>query len=129
MNIEKEYHLNRRMFFLINDELVIPKAGSDKSHFDWLKSNGYSQEKSENIIKNSLRGALNPDGSIRFFVGKDRTINNEIEKKFFEILPKLVETFNLKPGTIIGGGVKEGKVGEVWPAIKEYGQVKDYIIL
>ena len=124
---EKEYHKQRRMFFVINGELVLPEMGSDKSHREWLETNGYSQEDSKNIIENNLRGVINPDGSLRFFVGKNRVINEEIEKNFFEILPELVKTFNLKPETVIGGGVKQGNIGEVWPAIKEYGQIKDYI--
>ena len=124
---EKEYHRSRRMFFVINNELVLPEMGSDKSHKEWLETNGYSQEDSKNIIENNLRGVINPDGSLRFFVGKNRVINEEIEKNFFEILPELVKTFNLKPETVIGGGVKQGNIGEVWPAIKEYGQIKDYI--
>lgn len=124
---EKEYHKQRKMFFLIKNKIIIPEAGSDKSHKEWLELNGYSQEESEKIIENNLRGVVNPDGTLRFFVGKDRTINDRIEEKFFEILPELVKIFNLKSETIIGGGVKEGKAGEVWPAIKEYGQVKDYI--
>lgn len=124
---EKEYHKQRRMFFLINDEIIIPEIGSDKSHKEWLESNGYSQEESKNIIENKLRGVVNPDGNLRFFVGNNRVVNEEIEKNFFEILPRLIEKFNLKPETLIGGGVKEGKVGEFWPAIKEYGQIKDYL--
>jgi hypothetical protein len=124
---EKEYHKQRRMFFVINDELVLPEVGSDKSHREWLETNGYSQEDSKNIIENNLRGVINPDGSLRFFVGNNRVVNKEIEKKFFKILPELVKIFNLKPETIIGGGVKQGNIGEVWPAIKEYGQIKDYI--
>lgn len=126
---EKEYHKQRRMFFVINDELVLPEIGSDKSHKEWLETNGYSQEDSKNIIENNLRGVINPDGSLRFFVGNNRVINKEIEKKFFKILPELVRIFNLKPETVIGGGVKQGNIGEVWPAMKEYGQVKDYIKL
>ncbi len=124
---EKEYHRSRRMFFVIGNELVLPESGSDKSHKEWLELNGYSVDEVKKIIETQLRGVLNPDKSIRFFVGKDRTVTNEIEEKFFEILPELVIAFDLRPETIIGGGVKQGKVGEVWSAIKEYGQVKDYI--
>ena len=74
-----------------------------------------------------MRGALNPDGNIRFYITEECVINDEIEKKFFEILSELVEIFNLKPETLIGGGVIKQKPGKIWPAIKEYGQVKDYI--
>jgi hypothetical protein len=124
---EKEYHKARRMFFLINNELIIPESGSDKSHLEWLIENGYTKDKAENIIETVLRGVVNPDGNIRFFIGKDWGINEEIEKKFFEILPKLFEIFKLNPDAIIGGGNIKGKVGDFWVARKEYGKVKDFI--
>ncbi len=124
---EKEYHRSRRMFFVINNELVLPEKGSEKSHREWLEDNGYSKDEAEKIINTEMRGALNPDGNIRFYITEECVINDEIEKKFFEILSELVEIFNLKPETLIGGGVIKQKPGKIWPAIKEYGQVKDYI--
>ena len=125
--MEKEYHRNRRMFFVIDNELVIPETGSDKSHLEWLISNGYTSEEAEKIIETVLRGVINPDGNVRFFIGKDWGVNKEIEKKFFEILPKLVEIFKLDPDSIIGGGTIKGDVGDFWPARKEYGKVKDFL--
>lgn len=82
---EKEYHKARRMFFLINNELVIPKKGSDKSHLEWLRENGHTQEEAKSIIETVMRGVVNPDGNVRFFIGKNWEVNKEIEKKFFEI--------------------------------------------
>ena len=125
---EKEYHQSRRMFFVINGQLVLPEVGSPKSHKEWLESNSYSSDEVKRIIDTELRGVLNPDGNIRFYVGENWEINSEIEKKFFEILPNLVKIFSLSPEVKIGGGAIKQKIG-IWPAIKDYGQVKDYIIL
>jgi len=124
---EKEYHRKRRMFFWIDNKLVVPEAGSEKSHKEWLESNGRTKEMAKYIIDNELRGAINPGGNIIFYVGENMTLNEEIEKKFFGMLPSLVKKFNLGPETLIGGGVKIGKVGDIWPAIKEYGKVKDFL--
>lgn len=124
---EKEYHKNRRMFFWIDNKLVIPEAESDKSHYEWLIVNGYSQQEAENIIKTVLRGVVNPDGNIRFYIGENWDINEEIEKKFFEILPELVEKLNIDQEAIIGGGTIKGKIGDFWEARKEYGKVKEFI--
>ncbi|MPM23364.1 hypothetical protein SDC9_69836 [bioreactor metagenome] len=123
---EKEYHKKRRMFFLINNELVLPESGSDKSHMEWLLSQGKTINEAKNIIDNNLRGVVNPDGNIRFYIGENWEINEEIEKKFFEILPKIVEIFKISPEAIIGGGTIKGKIGDFWKARKEYGKVKDY---
>lgn len=124
---EREYHKQRRMFFWIDNQLVIPEAGSDKSHIEWLMANGRTKEEAENIIETVLRGVINPDGNVRFFIGKDWEIDNEIEKKFFEILPELVEKLNINLDAIIGGGVMKGKIGDFWPARKEYGKIKDFL--
>ena len=124
---EKKYHKKRRMFFLINNELVLPESGSDKSHMEWLLSQGKTISEAKNIIDNNLRGAVNPDGNIRFYIGENWEINEEIEKKFFEILPKIVETLKINPEAIIGGGTIKGRIGDFWQARKEYGKVKDFI--
>lgn len=124
---EKEYHKARRMFFLIDGDLVIPKKGSDKSHLEWLMENGYTPKEADRIIETVLRGVVNPDGNIRFFIGRNWEVNEEIEKKFFDILPKLIETFRLEPEAIIGGGTIKGDIGDFWPAKKEYGKVGDFI--
>lgn len=126
MNKEKEYHKARRMFFLINDKLVIPEKGSDKSHMEWLVENGHTQKEAKTIIETVMRGVVNPDGNLRFYTGEDFEINEKIEKKFFEILPKLVDIFSLNPEVIIGGGTIKGNIGDFWPPRKEYGKVEDF---
>jgi len=125
---EKEYHRNRRMFFVIDDNLVIAQVNSEKSHFEWLIEQFWPEDKAIEFIETGLRGVLNPDGNIRFYTGENWEINEEIEKKFFEILPELVEKLKISPEAIVGGGVIRGEVGEFWPARKEYGKVKDFIL-
>jgi hypothetical protein len=130
MNIqqEKQYHKLRRMFFLIDGKLVLPEKNCPKSHKEWLETNKYTKEEVQRIINTQLRGVLNPDGNIRFYVGENWEINQDIEKKFFEILPELIKIFELGPEVKIEGGAIKQEVG-VWPARKEYGYVKNYIIL
>lgn len=124
---EGQYHRTRRMFFLINGKLVIPEVGSSKSHKEWLESNGYLPDEAQKIIDTELRGALNPDGNIRFYVGENWEINENIEEKFFKILPELVKIFNLGPETKIEGGAVQQEEGKIWPGRKYYGKIKDYI--
>ncbi len=124
---EKEYHRNRRMFFLIDDNLIIAPANSEKSHYDWLIEQYWPEEKAIEFIRTGLRGVLNPDGNIRFYTGENWDINEEIEAKFFGIFDELVKRLNIGPEAKIGGGVVKGEVGDFWPPRKEYGKVKDYI--
>lgn len=124
---EKEYHRNRRMFFLIDDNLIIAPANSEKSHYDWLIEQYWPEEKAIEFIRTGLRGVLNPDGNIRFYTGENWDINEEIEAKFFGIFDELVKRLNISPEAKIGGGVVKGEAGDFWPPRKEYGKVKDYI--
>ena len=127
MKGEKEYHRSRRMFFVIDDNLVIAEANSEKSHFEWLLEQYWPEEKATEFIETGLRGALNPDGNIRFYIRESCEINEEIEKKFFDILPELVEKLNISLDAKVGGGVIKGEIGKLWPPRKEYGKVKDLI--
>lgn len=124
---EKEYHRSRRMFFVINNNLVIAEPNSDKCHYDWLIEQYWSEEKATKFIETGLRGVIDPDGNIKFFTGKNWDINNKIEIKFFEILDELVKKMNVSPEAKVGGGAIKGEEGKIWPPRKKYGQVKDYI--
>ena len=124
---ENEYHKARRMFFVIDDNLIIAEANSDKSHFEWLISQFWPEDKAIEFIRTGLRGVLNPDGNIRFYTGENWDINEEIEKIFFEKLTELVKKLEIDSEAIIGGGTIKGNIGEFWPARKEYGKVKDFI--
>lgn len=123
---EKQYHKSRRMFFFINEQLILPEKGSLKSHIEWLESNGYSAKEAKKVINTELRGVLNPDGNIRFYVGENWEVNDEIEKKFFEILPELIKIFELGTEVKIEGGALKQEIG-LWPARKSYGYIRDYI--
>lgn len=124
---EKEYHRARRMFFVINNELIIAPVGLGKSHFEWLQEQGYSDEKTKEIFENNLRGVVNPDGNVRFYVGENFEVNEKIEKEFFKFLPELVDKLEIKMEAEIGGGIIKQKVGTFWPAKKVYGKVRDFI--
>ena len=124
---EKEYHKARRMFFVIDDNLIIAEANSDKSHFEWLIEYFRSEDKAIEFIKTGLRGVLNPDGNIRFYTGENWEINKEIEEIFFKKLMELVNKLGIDSETIIEGGNIKGNIGAFWPPRKEYGKVKDFI--
>ncbi len=72
---EKEYHRSRRMFFVINNELVLPEKGSEKSHREWLEDNGYSKDEAEKI-KKEPRSFLNIE-----LINKTSPINKNIISK------------------------------------------------
>ena len=124
---EKEYHKARRMFFVIDDNLLIAEANSNKSHFEWLIEQFWPEDKAIEFIETGLRGVLNPDGNIRFYTGENWEVNEKIEAEFFGIFDELVKRLKISPEAKIGGGVIKGKTGDFWPARKEYGKVGDFI--
>ncbi len=127
MSSESDYHSKRQMFFVINNELVVAEKGSEKSHLEWLISNGKSLEEAERIIDTETRGVVNPDGQILFYKGKNWETDWESEAKFFEHLPELVQRLNLPIETPIGGGAVQQEIGRPWQPRKRYGLVRDCI--
>jgi isopentenyl-diphosphate delta-isomerase len=124
---EKKYHQQRRMFFLIDKKLVVVKKGVSLCHFDWLVSQGWTKKDAEKFISKELRGVIDPDGNLKFFVGKKWELNEEIEKKFFEIFPELVKRLKLKDEVKIYGGAIEKEIGQIWPGRKYYGSIGELI--
>jgi hypothetical protein len=124
---EKEYHKSRRMFFVIDDVLIIAGKGLNNSHSEWLKSKGWSNKKIKEFIDSELRGVLNPDGKIRFYTGKNFEVNKKIEKIFFKHLPCLVNKLNISLEAEIGGGTIVQEIGKFWPERKKYGKVENFI--
>lgn len=127
MNAEKKYHKSRRMFFVINEKLVLAEIGCKTSHYDWLINQGWSEEKATNFIKQKLRGVIDPDGNIKFFTKENWEINEKIENEFFKILPELVEKLKIKDQAKIFGGAIKQEVGKIWPPRKDYGTVGEIL--
>jgi ABC-type oligopeptide transport system substrate-binding subunit len=127
MNKEKEYHQQRRMFFIIDNNLVIAPRGQIKSHLEWLIDQYWPEEKAKEFIRTGLRGTVEGNGNIKFFTGENWEINEEIEQKFWDILPDLVEKLKINPEAEIGGGAIKQKPGIIWPERKKYGKVKKYL--
>jgi hypothetical protein len=127
MQPESEYHRKRRMFFVIDDNLVIAPANSKECHFDWLIEQYWPEKKATEFIKTGLRGVVDPDGNIKFFTGENWELNEEIEIKFFMILNELVKKLKINPEAKIGGGAIKQNEGTIWPARKDYGKVMEYI--
>lgn len=127
MDKEKEYYRQRRIFFKINENLVLGEKGFEGSHYDWLKNQGWTEQKTKEFIKNELRGTVDPDGNIKFFTGENWEINEKIEKDFFEILPELVEKLEIKNDTKVFGGAIKQEIGKIWPPRKDYGTVGEIL--
>lgn len=124
---EKKYHKSRKMFQLIDSKLVIAEPSFEGCHLDWLLNIGYSKEEAERIIDKEMRGVVDPDGNIKFFIGKGWDLNNKIELDFFKILPELIEKLDIKGDVKVGGGATKQEIGKIWPAKKDYGTVEELL--
>lgn len=71
-----------------------------------------------------VRGIVDQEGDVYFYVGYDFEINGKTEAIFFSHLKELVEELNLKSNVEIFGGLIKQDFGK-WPPRKGYGKIED----
>lgn len=101
----REFHKRRRMFCVKDEKLYIAKSGLDYSHAEWFEKEGWMTVKNDNFIYYAMRGIVDQDSNIYFYVGYNFEINLQIEKIFFRNLESLAKQLNLKPTSSIYGGL------------------------
>lgn len=120
----EKLHRQRRMFCVINGEVIIAPPNSPYSHAKWLEETGMPAEEIERVMSQSVRGMVNQDGDLRFYRGWDFTVDEEAEQELSRILPILEEKLSLKSDAKIFGGAIKGEPGTVWPPRKYYGTLE-----
>ena len=123
----RTFHKSRRMFCIYNNKLFIAEPNLSYSHAVWFEKRGWISKENDEIINEIVRGIVNSEGDVYFYVGYDFNINNEIEPIFFKHLNKLVKQLKLKPSAKIFGGLIKQESGSKWPSRKEYGLIKNYL--
>ncbi len=120
----RAFHLSRRMFYIYQNKLFVAESDLPYSHAVWFEKKGLISRKKDKLIDEIIRGIIDGDGNIYFYVGYDFEINKEIESLFFSHLKELTEKLKLKFNAKIFGGLIKQKVGK-WPPRRAYGKIKD----
>jgi hypothetical protein len=113
------FHENRRMFCIYNNELVIAEPNVPYSHAEWFEAKGWMSKEDDSLMDEIVRGYVDTEGNIYFYKGYDFRIDSETEQIFFRYLDELLNKFELKKEKCkVFGGMKrkEGK----WTSRKEY---------
>ena len=123
----RAFHKSRRMFCIYNDKLIIAEPNLSYSHAVWFEKEGWISKEEDRQMNEIIRGIVNEEGDVYFYVGYDFETNNKIESIFFNHLHELIKHLKLKPTAKIFGGLIKQKSGSKWPPRKEYGQIKNYL--
>lgn len=121
----KAFHHSRRMFCIYQNKLYIAEENLPYSHAVWFEKEGWISKEKDELMDEIIRGIVDNNGNVYFYVGYDFEINKKIEAIFFSHLKELVEKLKLKSNAKIFGGLIKQEVGKIWPPRKEYGKIED----
>jgi len=123
-----EFHKSRRMFCIYQNKLFIVNSNLPYSHAVWFEKEGWITRENDKLMNSLVRGIVDAEGNIYFYVGYDFEINEEVEKIFFSHLKELFFELKLNPNANIFGGLIKSNSGK-WPSRKNYGKIKDIFSL
>jgi hypothetical protein len=123
----KAFHKSRRMFCIYKGKLFFAEPNLTCSHAVWFEKEGWISKEEDQQMDKIVRGIINNEGDIYFYVGYDFQINTQTESIFFDYLDKIVEQLELKPTAKIFGGLAKQEGDSEFSPRKEYGQIKDYL--
>ncbi|MFC1682526.1 hypothetical protein ACFL0X_02830 [Nanoarchaeota archaeon] len=116
------FHKSRRMFCIYENKLFIAEPNLPYSHAVWFEKEGWISRKKDDLMDSLVRGIVDSNGDIYFYIRYDFEINGE--SIFFSHLKELVKKLNLKSNAKIFGGLIKQDYGK-WPPRKEYGKIED----
>lgn len=119
------FHKSRRMFCIYQNKLFIAEPNLPYSHAVWFEKEGWISRKKDELMDSIIRGIVDNNKDIYFYIGYNFEINKEIEPIFFSHLKEFVEKLNLESNTKIFGGLIKQEAGKIWPPRKEYGKLED----
>jgi hypothetical protein len=80
----------------------------------------------QHVIHNYVRGYIKGN-EITFYIGERFEINAEAVDQFRKHIKGLKSLLHLPEDMRVHGGVRIGEVGKVWPPIRYYGTIKEFI--
>ena len=117
----KEYHRSRKMFCIYKDKIYIAPSLLPHSHADWFENQGWIKKENDEKMQEIIRGIVDSNGNISFYIGYDFIINENVEEVFFSYLGELIKRLKLDENAeVYGGWIKEKDVPR-----KRYGKIKN----
>jgi len=123
----KKRHRSRRMFAIVNGSLKIAEPRVEYSHAVWFVQQGWIKNHDDPVFYEIVRGNVDKDQNIYFYVGYDFDITEESEKLFFTYLSDLVRALEIKSSGIVSGGLVKAAPGVQWLPQKTYGTVEEVL--
>jgi hypothetical protein len=121
----KKFHKSRRMFCIYKNELFIAKPNLDYSHAVWFEKEGWISKEKDILMDKIVRGIVNKEENIYFYVGYEFQVNDKAESIFFSHLEALIKKLEIKDDAEIFGGLKKEK-NKLIP-IREYGKLQMWV--
>lgn len=115
------------MFCIKDNALHIAPKGVTYSHAVWFENEGWMTKDSCTFMDEHVRGFINKQGDVYFYLGYDFRITPEAKEIFFSFLSQLAKELGLSPTAVIYGGLVRQPEGGEWPGAVRYGTIKEYI--
>lgn len=122
-----QFHKHRRMFCIMKEVLHVAQPNIPDSHIEWSQREGWTTSLRDPQYEKIVRGMVDHEGNVHFYVGSDFHIDQNAEKQFFNHIEDLANALHLNREVRIFGGKVVGEVGTLWKPIKTYGTIQDHI--
>ncbi|MFA5886156.1 MAG: hypothetical protein WC863_00020 [Patescibacteria group bacterium] len=119
------FHQSRRMFCVHQNILFIAEQNLPYSHAVWFEKEDWLPKVEVDLIMEIVRGVVDSQGDIYFYIGYNFEINNDCEHVFFSHLKELVDKLKLSPEAKIFGGLIKSEPGQIWSPVKSYGKISE----
>ena len=93
--ITEKFHKSRVMFAIKNDILYIVRPNLSYSHAVWFEKKGWISKENDSIMENIVRGFMDKNKNIHFYVGYHFRLTKSAERILFKFLPELIKKLNL----------------------------------
>ena len=114
---ERQFHLSRQMFYLLDGKLSIAPPNSPLSHRDWLiHTPNFNQ---------IIRGFKDSKGDVYFYQGEHFEASEDTIHTVSSVLGELGKQLQLRPDAKVYAGMKPGRIGETWKPKQLLGKLAD----
>jgi hypothetical protein len=100
----RNFHSGRRMFCIFKNRLFIADQNLPYTHAVWFQKQGWITEKDDHLMDEIIRGMVDKDGNISFYLGYNMRVIEGIELIFKKYIIELSEKLNLKKEAKVLGG-------------------------